>query len=102
MKDFNSYNKENGGKDKNAGSGDRALSEDESAAIELTRKALSVYNGKSDAAVLNDILKQAETARREGKLTDEEIDNFYAQFSPMLGLFQREKLRSVLQQLKKI
>jgi hypothetical protein len=121
MKDFNRYQRE---KAEKSGGADRAtatpeetaeeaskeaskeageeMSEEQKEAAELIERAFSVYNGKSDTSVLAEILKQAEASKRAGKLTNEEIDTFFAQFSPLLSEAQREKLRSVLARLKKV
>jgi hypothetical protein len=119
MKDFDRYRKEQEKQSDNATSADGAAGEkalnnganndlnaelnaEQREALELTKRAFAAYNGKSDAVMLAEILKQAEQLRREGKLTDGEIDSFFAQFSPLLEEGQREKLRSVLERLKRI
>ena len=48
------------------------------------------------------ILSEAERSKREGKLTNEEIDEFYTQFSPMLDAAQRKQLQAVVKKLKEI
>ena len=48
------------------------------------------------------LLKQAEVSKRAGTLTNEQIDEFYAQFSPMLPNAQRKKLDEVIADLKKL
>lgn len=69
-------------------------------AAELTKKIAAAYNGKSNAAMLKNILKEAEKSKRAGTLTNEEIDGFYQTFSPMLNAEQRNRLRSVVERLK--
>lgn len=93
MKNFKSYQAER--------TGSEPLP-DERAAAELTRKALAAYDGKSSVAVLADILTQAEAAKRNGQLSDEEIDAFYEQFAPFLEETQRKMLKSVTERLKKL
>lgn len=73
-----------------------------STAAELTKKIAAAYNGKSSAEMLKSILAEAERSKRAGTLSDEEIDTFYEQFSPLLGPVQRRQLRSVVEKLKKI
>ncbi len=94
MKDFKTYRTENEKTTKRE--------EDVTVATELTKKALSAYDGKSSASVMLDILKQAESAKRAGQLSDEEIDAFYDQVSPLLDESQRKLLKSVTERLKKI
>lgn len=76
--------------------------EEANEAADLAREVLAGYNGKSDTAMLNEILRRAEADKRAGKLTNGQIDAFYAQFSPMLTPAQRKKLLSVAERLKKL
>lgn len=71
-------------------------------AEELTAKIAAAYNGKSNAQMLRSILSEAEKSKRAGTLSNEEIDNFYNTFSPMLDASQRKKLREIVEKLKKI
>ena len=71
-------------------------------AEELTRKIAAAYHGKSNAAMLRSILEEAEKSKRAGTLSNEEIENFYQSFSPMLNGMQKRALRSVVDKLKKI
>ncbi len=68
----------------------------------LTRKIASAYQGKSNASVLKSILEEAEKSKRAGTLTNEEIENFYKSFAPMLNGFQKKQLRAVVEKLKNI
>ena len=68
----------------------------------LTRKIASAYQGKSNATVLKSILEEAEKSKRAGTLTNEEIENFYKSFAPMLNGFQKKQLRAVVEKLKNI
>ena len=71
-------------------------------AEELTRKIISQYNGKSNADMLKNILTEAEKSKRAGTLSNEEIENFYQTFAPMLDSAQRKRLRAVIDKLKEI
>ncbi len=71
-------------------------------AEELTKRLASAYNGKSSGNMLAQILSEAEKSKRAGTLTNEEIDAFYAQFSPMVSPSQRNMLKRVIAQLKEI
>lgn len=96
MKDFRTYQAEHTQeKEEKAAVGARA-------AEELTRRALEAYDGKSSVAVLAEILSMAESAKRKGELTDEEIDAFYAQFAPLLEENQRKMLKGVTDRLKRL
>ena len=71
-------------------------------AEELTRKIATSYNGKSNMAMLQSILAEAEKSKRAGTLSNEEIERFYQSFAPMLDGFQRRRLRAVVDRLKDI
>ena len=71
-------------------------------AEELTKQIASAYHGKSNADMLKSILTEAEKSKRAGTLSNEEIENFYQTFSPMLDSGQRKKLRAVVEKLKQI
>ncbi len=68
----------------------------------LTRQIAEAYNGKPSVEMLKSIVKEAEKSKRAGTLTNEDIDAFYAQFSPLLDEGQRKMLQMVVQRLKKI
>ena len=76
--------------------------QDGKTAEELTKKIAIAYNGKSNAAMLQSILEEAEKGKRAGTLSNEEIESFYQSFAPMLDGFQRKRLRAVVQRLKEI
>lgn len=71
-------------------------------AEELTKKIAAAYNGKSNMAMLQSILAEAEKSKRAGTLSNEEIEAFYQSFAPMLDGFQRKRLRAVVERLKDI
>lgn len=68
----------------------------------LGKKLADTYNGKSNADMWRSILAEAEKSKRAGTLSNEEIENFYNTFSPMLDTAQRNRLRTVVEKLKKI
>ena len=76
--------------------------ENASSAEELAQKIANAYNGKSNAMVLQGILAEAEKSKRAGTLSNDELENFYQSFSPMLNGFQRKQLRGVVDRLKQI
>ena len=103
MKDFKSYQKSQSyHQPKKSAHAQNQGAPLEGEAAELAKKALSAFNGKSENAVLLEILRQAEAGKRNGTLTNEQIDEFYRQFSPMLSEVQRQKFQTVIQRLKKI
>ena len=76
--------------------------QEEQSATELTKKIAAAYDGKSSLGMWKEILSEAEKSKRAGRLTNEEIDEFYTQFSPMLDDGQRRQLKAVVEKLKEI
>ena len=68
----------------------------------FAKQMLGQYEGKSGIEMFRTLLKQAEASKRAGTLTNEQIDEFYMQFSPMLNTMQRKKLEEVIEDLKKL
>ena len=81
---------------------DQRKEKEAASAEELARQIASAYHGKSNADMLKNILAEAEKSKRAGTLSDEEIENFYQTFSPMLDSGQRKKLRAIVEKLKQI
>ena len=90
----------NGGADGAGGVG--AAREEPVTAETLAKQIAAAYRGKSDRAVLADIVSSAEKGKRAGTLTNAEIDAFYKRFAPMLNFVQRKKLEQIIAQLKNI
>ena len=71
-------------------------------AEDLAKKIASAYHGRSNADMLKSILLEAEKSKRAGTLSNDEIENFYQTFSPMLDTTQRKRLRAIVEKLKEI
>jgi DNA replication protein DnaD len=71
-------------------------------AEELAQRLARAYNGKSNMAMMKNILDEAERSKRAGTLSNEEIEAFYQSFAPMLTPPQRKQLRSIVEKLKNI
>ena len=76
--------------------------QEQTTAEDLMKQMANAYDGRSSADIWKNILAQAEKGKREGTLSNEEIDRFYQTFSPMLNGGQRKKLQAVIEKLKKI
>ena len=88
-----------------AGASENARAEEEKVKITaetLTKRIAAAYRGKNGQAVLADIVSSAERGKREGTLTNGEIEAFYRRFAPMLNFVQRKKLAQIVEQLKRI
>lgn len=89
MQDFNDYAKNS----KNLGGGDLFKT-----VTELSKK----LDGKSGNDILKAIYAEAERGKRNGTLTNADIDNFAAALSPMLDEKKKTLLKKIVVELKKI
>ena len=96
MKSFKSYASEQTNEKEKVKENEGVSAED------LTKQIASAYHGKSNADMLKSILAEAEKSKRAGTLSNDEIENFYQTFSPMLDSEQRKKLRAIVEKLKQI
>ncbi len=68
--------------------------------LDEARKFADGYAGKGENELLRDIYARAVEGKRNGTLTNEQIDAFYARFSPMLDGAKRKKLARIVERLK--
>lgn len=96
MKDFKSYSDDQPKepKDGNAAQYNNT--------VELAKILSRAMNGKSETQILHTIISEAERGKREGTLTNDDLDNFYNALSPMLDGLKRKKLKEVITRLKQI
>lgn len=66
------------------------------------KKIAADYDGRSEGDMMKAIYARAVEGKRNGTLTNEQIDAFYRQFSPMLDGAKRRKLQKIVEQLKKM
>jgi len=97
MKDFKSYKPEENGKERN--NGDSANVEQ---TVNLAAAMAKAFNGKSEGQIWQTILQQAEQGKRNGTLTNADLDNFYNALAPLVDGFKRQKLKSIITKLKAI
>ena len=103
MKSFKDYKPSEGGSNGPKPSEGREWGKVESeSSEELVRRVALEYEGKSNMEMMKAILKEAETAKREGRLSNEQLDEFYEQFSPMVSGFHKRKLKEIVENLKKL
>lgn len=108
MKDFKSYT-QNGGATTAGGAGstdnnNTATPSDGNynQTVNMAAMMAKAFNGKSEGQILQTIIAQAEQGKREGTLTNADLDNFYNALAPLLDGFKRQKLRQIIQKLKSI
>ena len=99
MRSFKEYGKQTTGEEKMVG---KQNEQAETVAEDLTKRISEAYDGKSNADIMQNILKEAEKNKRAGTLSDEEIEAFYHNFAPMLNGVQRKQLRMIVDGLKQI
>ena len=58
------------------------------------------YAGKGENEILRAIYARAVEGKRNGTLTNEQIDEFYARFSAMLDGAKKKRLKKLIEELK--
>lgn len=91
MEDFNSYVKRTSANNNQSGN----LSD-------LVSSLANKYDGASDKELMQAIIREAEKGKRNGTLSNADIDNFASMLSPMLDNQKRMYLRKIVAELKKI
>ena len=97
MKDFKSYNPENNEKNNTSNNVN-----DLNGTLEFAKTISKAMNGKNETQLLHTIIAEAERGKREGRLTNADLDNFYNTISPMVDGIKRKKLKEVITKLKSI
>ncbi len=87
MRDFNNYNNKSDNAQKDT--------------MDQIKKFASKYEGVSENQLILEIMKEAERGRRNGTLTDSDIDRFKNMLEPMLNSSQKAKLNKVIEKIKK-
>ena len=70
--------------------------------VNVAAMLAKAFEGKSEGQVLQTIIAQAEQGKRDGTLTNADLDNFYNTLAPLLDGFKKQKLRSIIARLKQI
>ena len=70
--------------------------------VEMAKIITKAMNGKSTAQIMQTIIAEAERGKREGTLTNADLDNFYNALSPLLDGAKKRKLKQVIASLKEI
>lgn len=74
----------------------------EQQAINLAATLAKAFAGKSEGEIFSTIIAQAEQGKRDGTLTNADLDNFYKTLAPLLDGFKRKKLQQIIAKLKAI
>ena len=60
------------------------------------------YAGKGENEILRAIYARAVEGKKNGTLTNEQIDEFYAHFSSMLDGAKKKRLKKLVEELKRM
>ena len=93
---FSDYNDDKTGK--NPGGGKKGVGEENK---KLLFSILKQYEGKSKPELVAAIVKEAEKARAEGRLNNEELDSFKSMLYPFLDKGGKVELDKIVERLKK-
>lgn len=109
MKDFKSYTQNNGNSGANTANttntdnkNTTSKNDNLNQTVNMASMLAKAFNGKSEGQILQTIIAQAEQGKRDGTLTNADLDNFYNTLAPLLDGFKRQKLRGIIQKLKSI
>lgn len=69
---------------------------------EEASRAMAAVEGKGEGDVLREIVARAEKAKREGTLSNAEIDAFVSEISPVLDPPKRRRLQKIAEKLKRL
>ncbi len=106
MKDFNDFKKsdvpggQSGGQTTSGQANGQANNPNTADIAEQFSALASKYEGKNADEIMKAILKEAEKGRKNGTLSDKDIDDFSSMISPMLTDGQRKTLDKVVKRLK--
>jgi hypothetical protein len=70
--------------------------------INMAAMLAQAFSGKSEEQIMHSILEQAEQGKRDGTLTNADLDNFFAAVAPFMDGFKRKKLSQIITSLKGI
>ena len=93
MQDFNDYVKEHG-ENENSGMNKNLY--------DLVASLSSRFDGKSQNELVRAIYEEAKKGKRNGTLSNADIDNFVATLSPLLDDKKRKMLIKIASELKQI
>lgn len=100
MRDFNDFKTCDAAGTGNNGGDKAAINMNGNIAEQFSALA-SAYEGKNADEIMKAILTEAERGRKNGTLSDDDIDNFAALVLPMINPEQQKTLEKVVKRLKK-
>lgn len=100
MRDFNDFKTSDAAGIGNNGGDKAAINMNGNIAEQFSALA-SAYEGKNADEIMKAIITEAERGRKNGTLSDDDIDNFAALVLPMINPEQQKTLEKVVKRLKK-
>lgn len=100
MKDFKSYNPN--GNNNESGEAATGGAGDINSTVAFASAVAKAMNGKSESQLIRTIVAEAERGKREGRLTNADLDNFYNTVAPMVDGAKRKKLKDIITKLKSL
>ncbi len=95
MQDFNDFIKNGGPKEKEGFQNQQNV-------MDMVKKMAKDFDGKSQGELMKAIFDEAKKRKRNGTLSNAEIDGFYSMLYPMLDDSQRKMLTKIVKDLKNI
>ncbi len=95
MQDFNEYVSNNRNNTKKPEGMDQNI-------FNMVSSLASKFDGKSQNELIMAIYNEAKKGKRQGTLTNADIDNFASMLLPMLDKEKAKMLKKIVQELKKI
>lgn len=86
MRDFNNYNGNNVNQNQDG--------------MNVLKSFAKKYEGASEDQIINEIMIEAQKGKKNGTLTNADIDRFKNMLYPMLNSSQRAKLDKVIKKIK--
>lgn len=98
MKDFKSYSQQN--TPSNSQSGEMPDEIDGIKMDEMIKLISKTAQNKSPTQLFASIIAEAERGKREGRLTNADLDNFFLAVSPLVDGMKRKRLKDIVERLK--
>lgn len=76
------------------------LNDEEKGEYDRLKKAASQYQNMNEDQLLNELMRRVEAGKKDGSLSNADIDRFAAQAAPMLTPEQRKKLDALIRMIK--
>lgn len=97
MQDFNEYANSHNKSATNSGNNNSPIN-----LMNLVSSLAAKYDGKNTNELIKAVYEEAKKGKRQGTLTNKDLDNFATMLSPVLDEKKRKALYKIVEELKKI